>query len=548
MLIWFCQKQRTDILTGHDYNVSDGDNPTPVAQPQDEEVEKNDNNQAMERSRMSFFLDQTEKKYPRVFNVVTVIIIPLIVLILIATFCGHFLALLESEQEIDSIHSSIASFVDETDNVEDAVDIIEKTYENCLDTFIKEHIDKHFQVEDLREYINMCTSDGREKARSLVQKQKNMARKDLIGDVELHWNRCFLVEEDGTKNKLNEQHSNLVNNWLEVFNSSLDNNSTHEGAINNAKEHISHNCKVNSAGGAMFWFTIMTTIGYGNTAPVTVGGRALVYIAGFLSILLFESLIRGASYVFLTLADDFFITFNMKMLTNGWPSVLFWLSILWLYIIFLTGINVAYNVYKYESVMMSYEDMVWFCFISVTTVGFGDFYISHDMLFLSDVFYVPLLTLMGFVFFANFLLKLATVISAKVRQSGITDEESFHYLLSQNRRGVNLLNLVAKDRRKFRVSETCSINSFPKVPLPETTNEPDLTGKKKKHEGRLGVNFPKVRRWVPLSEISLFNDSPHEAPFHDKKNAEDTVEKEDDEGDGTIIFTSRYERKEIDVR
>jgi hypothetical protein len=43
-------------------------------------------------------------------------------------------------------------------------------------------------------------------------------------------------------------------------------------------------CYPNSAAGAWFWFTVMTTIGYGNTAPTSEGGRAMIYTLGFFSI------------------------------------------------------------------------------------------------------------------------------------------------------------------------------------------------------------------------------------------------------------------------
>jgi hypothetical protein len=49
------------------------------------------------------------------------------------------------------------------------------------------------------------------------------------------------------------------------------------------------NCEIHSAGGAMFWFTIMTTVGYGNTAPTTEKGRVLVHTLGLVSIILFGS-------------------------------------------------------------------------------------------------------------------------------------------------------------------------------------------------------------------------------------------------------------------
>ena len=56
-------------------------------------------------------------------------------------------------------------------------------------------------------------------------------------------------------------------------------------------------CEINTAGGAVFWFTIMTTLGFGNTAPITEGGRAMVYTLGFVCILVFTAIIGQAGCV-----------------------------------------------------------------------------------------------------------------------------------------------------------------------------------------------------------------------------------------------------------
>ena len=73
----------------------------------------------------------------------------------------------------------------------------------------------------------------------------------------------------------------VFNKYVESFNSLLEEYiedgmsyaEAYELAVYNANGH--DNCRVHTSGGAIFWFTIMTTIGYGNTAPTTTGGRCL---------------------------------------------------------------------------------------------------------------------------------------------------------------------------------------------------------------------------------------------------------------------------------
>ena len=67
---------------------------------------------------------------------------------------------------------------------------------------------------------------------------------------------------------------------------------------------------------AWFWFTITTTIGYGNTAPVSVGGRALVYTAGFMCILIFVGIQSKCGHVVTSIVDDFFVRLNAKLMNR----------------------------------------------------------------------------------------------------------------------------------------------------------------------------------------------------------------------------------------
>ena len=53
----------------------------------------------------------------------------------------------------------------------------------------------------------------------------------------------------------------------------------------------------------------------------------------------------------------------------------------------------------------TYSDSFWFAWMSITSVGFGDFYIRPDLFQARDMFLYPFLFLLGFVCVANFLLK-----------------------------------------------------------------------------------------------------------------------------------------------
>ena len=122
-----------------------------------------------------------------------------------------------------------------------------------------------------------------------------------------------------------------------------------------------------------FWFTVMTTMGYGNQAPVTWQGRGLIFTLGFLSILLFGVILQRAGRVTSALFDDILSHFHyLRNLTRSWVLCAIWGIIYYGYM----TIN-AYYIKTWKESRLGYPfslaDGYWFSFISFTTIGLGTF-------------------------------------------------------------------------------------------------------------------------------------------------------------------------------
>ncbi|CAB9517688.1 expressed unknown protein [Seminavis robusta] len=163
----------------------------------------------------------------------------------------------------------------------------------------------------------------------------------------------------------------------------------------------SRGCEVHIAGGALFWFTIFTTIGYGNTAPESDEGRFLVCTAGFLTIVLFLALNNTAAQVWKNLFEHYFHKLNLSFLIRGPLSVLFWLTMTFLWMLVLASVVMAYQMGRYGDAR-PLKDLYWFSFVTVTTVGFGDIHVRHEEFTGCDMFHLPLLVLVGFNFLGIF--------------------------------------------------------------------------------------------------------------------------------------------------
>ena len=356
-------------------------------------------------------------RFPRSFSILFRIVVPLFVLISLCFAFGACLATIESHQEKAVNDQILSRFQNLRFLVGKITERAETAPEYCLGTF--NDTSESLNRTALEIHMKNC---GQSIAHEdeLTKALNSYLDKNEAVELKFNWITC--VGDNVTTTSRTSQTEHFVSKWNASYYAILadleakgfSTEEAHEKALMEATG--SGDCDSNCAAGALFWFTVMTTIGYGNTAPVTIGGRALVYTAGFMSILVFTALVSQAGYVCVTVVDDMFLRCRMGRFTKGPLSVIFWLCTLISWILVTAGTKLAYsNRRKWGE---DYRTILWFTYVSITTVGFGDHYIQHETFEARDLFYIPVMFLIGFVVLANFLWKFSDFLAACTPHKG----------------------------------------------------------------------------------------------------------------------------------
>ena len=335
---------------------------------------------------------------------------------------GYWLATFEGPVEIAGNHDVIRDWYNDSVIINDFVPSVEKSYKDCLVQFQNESL----PTDTLVLFMDNCTKDQvavqESKAKYLQDKRyEGFKFKDALA---FNWVICERNETSGASHnyfqtekvykKWEENYKHLKHEYLQ---NGLASNDAHETAM--VEANGSESCVVNVNGASYFWYTIMTTIGYGYTAPVTSSGKMLVYFLGFLSICLFTAIIANAALIGLTIADDFFYRVGLKRLAEGISAVVFWLIMLLLWLLVITCSFVIFhyeilagefNLWDSEIRQWAISNGFWLAFISVTTIGFGDYYLEPEVMEVHHMFIVVIFFTVGYIFFANFFFKAGTVI------------------------------------------------------------------------------------------------------------------------------------------
>uniref|UniRef100_A0A6V1TE77 Potassium channel domain-containing protein n=1 Tax=Heterosigma akashiwo TaxID=2829 RepID=A0A6V1TE77_HETAK len=128
----------------------------------------------------------------------------------------------------------------------------------------------------------------------------------------------------------------------------------------------------NLEGSVFFCWTIMTTIGYGDYAPKTNGGKVFTFFFTIISVPLFVVALAHLSSMLAKAAEAVFREYHDRFCNNKNSYVP---GIVSLGLFFLLVLSVGFSASQSD---WSYLDACYFSIISLTTVGLGDYSPSLD--------------------------------------------------------------------------------------------------------------------------------------------------------------------------
>ncbi|CAJ1954001.1 unnamed protein product [Cylindrotheca closterium] len=284
--------------------------------------------------------------------------------------------------------------------------------------------------EDALLYMTQCQKEKTTDIQTYLQ-LRNAQVSPTDDPMTFNWNRCWSKEMNDIwgpsrfaffptpelieASRPAQQEATLENEFIRILNETekacLDDggeeNECFELALEEASERAGDICHDNVEGTSWFFFSVMTTIGYGNQVPITDEGRLLIYTGGIACLILYAAVLGSAGYIILAIFDDFvarfWISHFLKYPLVGvgvWGGI--WIG--WAY-----GIAVGADNWWQER-LPDFEvdrgDSLWFAFVSTSTIGLGDYFLQPEVMFASDALWFSSVFLIGFVFLSTFLNKI----------------------------------------------------------------------------------------------------------------------------------------------
>lgn len=410
---------------------------------------------------LPFFL-----RYPRFSSFMLGAIIPLWSIVLICAFFGYFLAMAEGPNEITE-NNAVASTVFVAQNATHRLEkLLGASSILCAELYISE---KHKEEEwklmleeivygyvkdpfadfpnittnaseqntvinnaDFFNFLLSCSNTLQSTSDNISAKVANSVDNILGDDLTFNWIICAPhppnARPTNTARRPQAQQDYFISVWesdqQQLYQSFY--NSTYNGTNLDYAQAFAYNqsvylasgesgCYLNMPGSAWFWFTVLSTMGYGNQAPVTVAGRSLVYTFGFISILCFGAILAVSGHVVTAIVDDALVRFNLEFMNRPWIASIMWGALYYAWMVVIAVVTIDWKRRRLGQDFSS-RDAYWFAYISSTSVGLGDFYLQPQVFTGADLMLFPFIMLIGFVLLASFLGKFAEFFSSLFRR------------------------------------------------------------------------------------------------------------------------------------
>jgi len=425
------------------------------------------------KPRCRHYLSRGPHRHPRCWSILCAIFIPLWVLIGCSVLGGYILAGFEAPVEVEANDAILANrhiFVEL--DWKAVVEKVLKLPQFCFDRYLQDVLlpgknmtdigpgegvdwidwwegldgdtsellnDLFDLLEDMREFMETCGNTAQEILEQVWALNSDIEVTLAAQPLSFNWIRCWNRTELGDVKPFNptdaqieaaasqsdfyervwredqvriyreylaeEEYPNSIEARLRALRYSADNAS--------GGDH----CGRNTSGTAWFWFIVMTTVGYGNQSPITAAGRAMVGTLGFASILAFGGILANAGSIVAVLWDDFIERSGCKSLQHPVVGCAVWGCTFVIWMFFLANSTLRWWQDRLVDGPGTWEG-VWYAYISITTIGLGDFFLQPEVVFLIDVFRHAGLFLTGFVFLSTFLGKLVEVVGRHLPSVG----------------------------------------------------------------------------------------------------------------------------------
>lgn len=241
----------------------------------EEEMNRNEND--YDEPKEANLWNRVGTRFPRAFHVFWKVLIPLFVIIMLCFLCGYFLVLLESGAEKQANDEALADIANRAMKISRIAQAARMAPSLCLEAYQGDITNRT----ELEQHMKDCG----QRLPDLVEDALNelpLFELDVFDSLTFNWIVC------GEESKHVAQVETVSDTWERKVENLTTEYEAHGMNATEAKTRAIEEasaqdvCTVNTAAGALFWLTIATTIGYGNTVPITKGGRALVYTCGFM--------------------------------------------------------------------------------------------------------------------------------------------------------------------------------------------------------------------------------------------------------------------------